>query len=87
MSCKAGGTVTAGRTGKVTMVPGSPGDDGLRTQALLNQVLPRWAGRYGTECVNNWNNSVGKGVNMTANANSSVLTASQALVLRMSRPE
>jgi hypothetical protein len=53
----------------MTLVPVSPGDVELRRQALLNQVLPRWAGRCGTECVSNWNNSVGKVVNLTAKAN------------------
>ena len=40
-----------------------------RRKALLEQVLPRWATRCGAECVKNWNDSVGKVVNLTAKAN------------------
>jgi TRAP-type C4-dicarboxylate transport system substrate-binding protein len=69
IACNTGGTCPEGPAAKMTLVPVSPGDVELRRQALLNQVLPRWAGRCGTECVNNWNNSVGKVVNLTAKAN------------------
>ncbi len=51
------------------LVNPAAGDVELRRQALLTQVLPRWSARCGAECVKNWNDSVGKVVNLVAKAN------------------
>jgi hypothetical protein len=53
----------------MTLAKAAPEDVELRRQALLNQVLPRWAARCGAECVRNWNDTVGKVVGLTAKAN------------------
>jgi len=69
IACNTGGACSEGVAAKMTLVPVNPGDVELRHQALLKQVLPRWAGRCGAECVKNWNDSAGKVVNLTAKAN------------------
>ena len=53
----------------MVLVPVSPADAELRREALLRQVLPRWATRCGAECVKTWNETVGKVVNLVAKAN------------------
>lgn len=58
-----------GQAANMVLVKPAPGDVELRRQALLNQVLPRWAARCGAECVRNWNDTAGKVVNLTARAN------------------
>lgn len=58
-----------GPAAKMVLVVPAPGDVELRKQALLNQVLPRWAARCGAECVKTWNDTVGKVVGLTAKSN------------------
>lgn len=59
----------AGPAANMVLVKAAPADVELRRQALLTQVLPRWAARCGAECVRSWNDTVGKVVNLTAKAN------------------
>ena len=66
LACNAGGPCPEGPPGKMTLQPISAADSELRKEALLKQVLPRWAARCGAECVKTWNDTVGKVVNLTA---------------------
>jgi hypothetical protein len=50
----------------MVLVRPSAADLDLRKKALVEQVLPRWAGRCGAACVTAWNDSVGKIVGLTA---------------------
>jgi TRAP-type C4-dicarboxylate transport system substrate-binding protein len=70
LACNTGTSACPeGPAAKMVLVTPAAGDVELRKQALLNQVLPRWAARCGAECVKNWNDTVGKVVNLTAKSN------------------
>jgi TRAP-type C4-dicarboxylate transport system substrate-binding protein len=69
LACNTGGACSEGPAGKMVLVAPAAGDVELRRKALIEQVLPRWAARCGAECVNNWNATAGKVVNLTAKAN------------------
>jgi len=69
LACNTGGACPEGTAANMVLVKPAEGDAELRRQALVNQVLPRWAGRCGAECVKTWNDTVGKIVNLTAKAN------------------
>lgn len=70
LACNTGtGPCPEGPAAKMVLVPVSPADAELRREALLRQVLPRWATRCGAECVKTWNETVGKVVNLVAKAN------------------
>ncbi|MEO7940182.1 MAG: TRAP transporter substrate-binding protein [Burkholderiaceae bacterium] len=69
LACNTGGTCPEGPAANMVLVNPAPGDTELRRQALIKQVLPRWASRCGAECVNTWNATAGKIVNLTAKAN------------------
>lgn len=69
LACNTGGQCPEGPAAKMTLVQPSPADLELRRKALLEHVLPRWASRCGSECVKDWNQSVGKVVKLEAKAN------------------
>jgi hypothetical protein len=52
----------------MVLVRPSAADLELRKKALVEQVLPRWAGRCVAACVTALNDSVGKIVGLTATA-------------------
>lgn len=68
LACNTGGQCSEGPAAKMVLVKPSATDLELRKQALVNQVLPRWAARCGAACVKNWNESVGNVVKLTASA-------------------
>jgi TRAP-type C4-dicarboxylate transport system substrate-binding protein len=68
LACNTGGACSEGPAADMVLVNPAVGDVELRRQALVNQVLPRWAARCGPECVKTWNETVGKIVNLTAKA-------------------
>jgi TRAP-type C4-dicarboxylate transport system substrate-binding protein len=68
ISCNTGGACSEGPAGNMVLVRPSAADLELRKKALVEQVLPRWAGRCGAACVTAWNDSVGKIVGLTATA-------------------
>ncbi len=47
---------TAGRPGRMTLVPVSAADSARRERLLRETVLPRWIARCGPECAEVWNN-------------------------------
>lgn len=69
IACNTTGPCPEGPPAGMTLAKAAAEDVDLRRQALLNQVLPRWAARCGAECVRNWNDTVGKVVGLTAKAN------------------
>jgi TRAP-type C4-dicarboxylate transport system substrate-binding protein len=69
LACNTGGTCPEGPPANMVLVNPAAGDAELRRQALVNQVLPRWAARCGADCVKTWNDTVGKIANLTAKAN------------------
>lgn len=68
IACNTGGQCSEGPAANMILVRPSAADLDLRKKALLEQVLPRWAGRCGAACVTNWNDTVGKVVGLTAAA-------------------
>ncbi|NPC56962.1 TRAP transporter substrate-binding protein [Caenimonas sp. S4] len=70
LACNTGtGACPEGPPAKMVLLPISPMDAQLRREALVRQVLPRWAARCGAECVKSWNATVGKTVDLVAKAN------------------
>ena len=64
--CNTGGECSAGPAANMTLVPVSDEDTELKQKVLLEVVLPNWAARCGAECVQTWNATVGKIVNLEA---------------------
>jgi TRAP-type C4-dicarboxylate transport system substrate-binding protein len=66
LACNTGGQCPLGKPANMTLVKIAAEDERLRREACLQTVLPRWAKRCGTECVKDWNASVGKLVGLQA---------------------
>ena len=66
--CNTGGECSAGPSANMTLVPILDEDVELAHKVLLEVVLPKWAERCGAECVQAWNETVGKMVNLEASA-------------------
>jgi TRAP-type C4-dicarboxylate transport system substrate-binding protein len=69
IACNTGGQCPLGPAAKMTLVKIAAEDEGLRRDALLKTVLPRWAKRCGADCAAQWNGTVGKLVNLQAPTN------------------
>jgi len=68
--CNTGmGKCTEGEPGHMKLVEASAADEKERTRILNDFVLKRWANRCGEACVKDWNDTVGKYLNLTAKAN------------------
>lgn len=66
-NCNFGlGPCTMGLPAKITLVPVKPEEAAVRKRLLESVVLANWARRCGAECANEWNNSVGKTLGLTA---------------------
>jgi len=59
-----------GQPAKMVLVPVTQRDQDLRKEALIKAVLPSFAKRCGAECVQGWNETVGKALGITASAGS-----------------
>ncbi len=69
IACTTGiGTCTAGKPGKLVKVEPTDADHKALETAMQEVVLKRWAKRCGTnaDCIKNWNDTIGKVVNLTA---------------------
>ena len=69
LNCTTGaGQCTVGKPGKMTRVEPSAADSATLETAMRDVVLKRWAKRCGSDasCIKNWNDTVGKVVNLTA---------------------
>ena len=69
ISCITGGDCAIGEKGGMKLVEPSAGDLAIRDKIAADVVLARWAERCGEDCAENWNNTVGKVLGMTAKAN------------------
>ncbi len=69
ISCITGGDCEIGDKGAMTLVEPSAEDLAIRDKVATDVVLARWAERCGAECAQNWNNTVGKVLGLTAAAN------------------
>ena len=66
IACLTGvGACAAGTPAHMKLVPVSPEDRALVRHAFDNVVSPRWSERCGAECVTNWNNTIGRLLDIT----------------------
>lgn len=56
---------TLGKKGEMTLVPISDADEKRRAEVVQDVVLVKWGKRCGKECAQQWNDTVGKVVNLT----------------------
>ncbi len=68
LACLSHGPCTIGETGNMTLVEPSAEDLLIRDQVAKDVILPRWAERCGPECAANWNRTVGKVLDLKAEA-------------------
>jgi TRAP-type C4-dicarboxylate transport system substrate-binding protein len=66
MDCNTSGPCASGDAGGMTGVKPSESDQQALKKIVQDVVLSRWAKRCGDACATDWNNSVGKIVEMTA---------------------
>lgn len=66
IQCNTGGPCSEGPAANMTLVPMSEEDAKLKREVLLKVVLPKWAQRCGNDCVQSWNDTVGKVLNLKA---------------------
>jgi TRAP-type C4-dicarboxylate transport system substrate-binding protein len=69
LNCTTGtGQCSVGKPGKLVKVEPSAADNAALETAMRDVVLKRWAKRCGADasCIKNWNDTVGKVVNLTA---------------------
>ncbi|WP_299847995.1 TRAP transporter substrate-binding protein [uncultured Roseovarius sp.] len=69
ISCITGGECAIGEPGGMKLVEPNEADLALRDKIATDVVLSRWAERCGADCAENWNNTVGKVLGLTATAN------------------
>jgi hypothetical protein len=68
ISCITGGKCDIGEPGQMTLVEPSAEDLKIRDQVANDVILARWADRCGEECAENWNQTVGSILGLTAKA-------------------
>ena len=69
ISCITGGDCAIGEKGGMTLVSPTSDDLAARDKIAADVVLARWAERCGEDCAENWNQTVGQVLGMTAKAN------------------
>lgn len=61
LACDTGGTgCEGGKAYHMTLVPIAPTDEADRKRLLIQTILPKWIGRCGQDCVDAWNNTLGR---------------------------
>jgi TRAP-type C4-dicarboxylate transport system substrate-binding protein len=69
IACLTGGGVcTHGPAANMKLVPTSDEDNKLVRQSFANVVSPRWSQRCGADCVANWNQTIGRQLDITVTA-------------------
>ncbi len=68
LACLSNGPCELGENGGMTLVKPSAEDLMIRDRVAKEVILPRWAERCGPECAANWNRTVGKVLDLTAQA-------------------
>lgn len=66
IACSTGGECTIGNPANMTLVPVTDADLERHNRILTEFVLPRWASRCGSECVTEWNATVGAALGIEA---------------------
>ncbi|EBA15322.1 putative transport protein [Roseobacter sp. SK209-2-6] len=69
IACITGGDCAIGEKGGMKLVQPTDADLAIRDQIATDVVLARWAERCGADCAENWNNTVGKVLGLSAKAN------------------
>ena len=69
IACLTGGPCSAGPAAHMTLVPTSDEDRRLIRRSFMTTVSPRWSERCGAECVTNWNQTIGRLLDLTVAAN------------------
>lgn len=59
VACNTGGDCPRGPAGEMTLVEVTESDLAIAERLVLEEVLPGWAERCGSECVADWNETVG----------------------------
>jgi TRAP-type transport system periplasmic protein len=69
INCNTGqGECVFGTKGGMTLVPVSDADKATLARVAREVILKKWAARCGAECSRDWNETVGKAINQTADA-------------------
>ncbi len=68
ISCITGGECSIGDPGAMKLVEPTKEDLAVRDKVATDVVLARWAERCGTDCADNWNNTVGQILGLKAEA-------------------
>jgi TRAP-type C4-dicarboxylate transport system substrate-binding protein len=66
MDCNAQGPCDLGKVGNMTAIEPSAADQVQMKSIVENFVLKRWANRCGKACADNWNETIGKILNLKA---------------------
>ncbi len=66
LACNTGGECKVGNPASMTLVPVSDADRQKLREIMETVIVPNWAERCGSDCVNRWNETVGKIVGMKA---------------------
>jgi TRAP-type C4-dicarboxylate transport system substrate-binding protein len=64
--CLTGQDCSYGKANKMTLVKVEDADKVLSKEVLVNNVIPKWVEKVSPQTVKEWNNTVGKIVNITA---------------------
>jgi len=64
--CLTGQDCSYGKANKMTLVKVEDADKALSKEVLVNNVIPKWVEKVSPETVKEWNNTIGKIVNITA---------------------
>lgn len=68
LACLSNGPCPIGENGNMQLVDPSPADLQVRDKVAQDVILPRWAERCGPECAANWNRTIGKILQLRAEA-------------------
>lgn len=64
--CLTGQDCSYGKPNKMKLVKVKDADEDLSKEVLINNVIPQWTKKVSPEVVKEWNDSIGKIVNITA---------------------
>ncbi|AMC33294.1 TRAP transporter substrate-binding protein [Janthinobacterium sp. B9-8] len=65
LACNTGKNCTLAEQGSMVLVQPASNDEARLAKTVKQVVLKRWAERCGADCVTEWNNSIGKTLNIT----------------------
>ena len=68
LACNTGGECDGGNPASMTLVPVSDADRAKLREVLETVIVPNWAERCGSDCIEQWNGTVGNVVEITASS-------------------